>query len=62
MKAFEFFRKLIRKLRPVKVTKPAGEAYGGALVFITQTSPDGNIQTTVLDGLGVIRLPDHWRN
>ena len=63
MKAIEWVKKnLSSKLLGNKVNTPAAGEYLGGLVIVTTIKPDGKEGSLVLDGLGVIQLPEHWRN
>jgi hypothetical protein len=57
MKAIEWVKKLGSKLLGKKVNIPA--AGGLAIVTLAPIKKEGSL---VLDGFGVIQLPEHWRN
>jgi len=61
MNALTWFKKLGDKLSKKENAPAAGEQVGG-LEIITPIALIKNEGSLVLNGLGVIQLPEHWRN
>jgi hypothetical protein len=61
MNALALIKKLGIKLLGKKVNTPATDEYGGGLANIT-LAPEDKKAPLVLDGLGIIKLHENWRN
>jgi hypothetical protein len=62
MKAIEWIKKFTGKLLGGKVNTPGAGESPGVLAIVIPIAPGKKKVSRVLDGLGVIRLPEHWRN
>lgn len=61
MKAMKWVKKLGVKLLGKKANSPADDIYSGGLANLTAGTSKKK-SPLVLDGLGAIQLPEHWRN
>jgi hypothetical protein len=61
MKALALVKLLGSKLLGKKVNMPATDEYGGGLANIN-LAPDKKQVPLVFNGMGTIKLPDHWQN
>ena len=60
MNALALVKKLGVKLLGKKATTPATD-YGGGLANITK-APDKKDGPLLFNGMGIIKLPEHWQN
>jgi len=62
MNAIAWIKKLRSKLLGKQANTPATGKHAGGLATITVIAPIKKGGSLVLDGLGIIQLPEHWRN
>ena len=62
MNALTWIKMLRSKFLGKKENTPAAGEHAGGLEIVTPIALIKNEGSLVLDGLGVIQLPEHWRN
>ena len=62
MNAKELVKKFSSKLLGKKVNMPVADEIGGGLANVTSSASDKKEVPLALVGIGVIQLPEHWRN